>query len=677
MEFKEFKKHFQKHFESVMDGQGALFVVDIDKDLLWNTYLDSFPPGTNEVYRERRYMDCSCCRHFVKQFGNVVAIKNNKIVTIWDFDPKDDTYSPVVSTLSELIASAQVTDVFVTNESEHGTSESREMRENGNVHTWNHFSVDLPKRFLNNSGKSVNEAMSDRRAIKSVFQRSLEEISRESIETVLDMIEEKTLYRGEEWQSVLQKFLDLHKKYSKLPENEKDNFCWSKSVDVGAVVGKIRNHSIGVLLQDITSGVDIETAVRRYESIVAPTNYKRPKAILTKKMIEDAEKKVFDMGLLESLGRRHATLNDITINNVLWANRNARKHMGGAGGVFEALKQETSFDPKKFKDVPGVGIDSFVENILPNAKNIEVFLENHHESDLMSLISPKVSDSPSLFKWNNGFSWAYNGNIADSMKQRVKAAGGNVDGVLRFSLQWNDNNDNQNDYDAHCIEPKGSHIYYPNARVIHPSTGVLDVDIRYPGNKVAVENITWTNISRMPEGNYEFFVHNFAHHGGRSGFDAEIEYGGEIHQFSYHKELAQEEKVVVAVVKFSRRDGITFVKSLPSTTSTKTIWGMQTNQFHPVSVFMFSPNYWDGQVGIGNRHYFFMLAECKNETQPNGFFNEYLREEFMEHKRVFEALGAKMMVEDSDNQLSGLGFSSTKRNSVIVKVDDKIVKVIF
>ena len=91
---------------------------------------------------------------------------------------------------------------------------------------------------------------------------------------------------------------------------------------------------------------------------------------------------------------------------------------------------------------------------------------------------------------------------------------------------------------------------------------------------------------------------------------------------------------------------------------------------------MYSPNHWDNQ-GVGNRHYMFMLAGCENPDQPNGFFNEYLRQDFMEHKRVFEALGGKMKVERSDYQLSGLGFSSTKRNSIICKVDGKFVKVIF
>jgi hypothetical protein len=678
MEFKDFKKVFQKHVGSILKDQTKLFVVDVDKDLLWETYLNSFPADANKIYRERREMDCSCCRHFVKQFGNVVAIRNNEVTTIWDFDLNDDsTYTPVINALSKMLKDAYVSDVFITKQAEHGTGQSREISKEGNVHTWDHFSVELPSVFVDRSSGSISELMAGYRDIKNVFQRSLEELSINSVETVLDMIAEKSLYRGEEWQSVLEKFLSLKRTYAKLDQNKRDNFCWSKSVEVGGAVGKIRNHSIGVLLQDITSGIDLFDAVRKYEAIVAPTNYKRPKAILTRKMIEDAEKKIVELGLLESLGRRHATLADITINNVLWANRDASKHMNGIGGIFDVLKQEVSTNPKNFKDIGGISIDDFLKNILPSAKSIEVLLENNHESNLMSLIAPQNSDSQSLFKWNNGFSWAYNGNIADSMKQQVKDAGGNVDGVLRFSLQWNTESDNQNDFDAHCVEPNGNEIWFRNKGQKHQSTGMLDVDIVHPGSKVAVENITWTNINKMRDGQYEFFVHNYSHNGGRSGFNAEIEFNGQVYEYSYGKELAHGEKVVVCLLKFSKSDGITIIKSLPSSTSTKTIWNLQTNQFHPVSVFMFSPNYWDGQVGIGNRHFFFVLASCKNETSPNGFFNEYLREEFMKHKRVFEALGGKMKVEVSDDQLSGLGFSSTKRDSLIVKVDGRMTKIIF
>jgi hypothetical protein len=91
---------------------------------------------------------------------------------------------------------------------------------------------------------------------------------------------------------------------------------------------------------------------------------------------------------------------------------------------------------------------------------------------------------------------------------------------------------------------------------------------------------------------------------------------------------------------------------------------------------MYSPNYWKKEEGVGNRHYFFILKGCLNDTQPNGFFNEFLREDLMKHKRVFEALGSKMRVEMSDAQLSGVGFSSTKRNSVICRLSGNVTRVV-
>lgn len=685
MEFIEFKTILQNHFAEMTNDVSNLFEVEADKDKLWNLYLDSFLHGKNNIFRERREHDCSCCRHFIKNFGNVVTIKNNEIHTIWDLALDDDTYQPVVDALSAYIKSRPVSNVYVGKFKKIGTDHNHEQLADGKVIKWDHFYVELPDRFVDKTSRSVGDLQGDFRDTRNVFKRSMDEISEESILTVLELISQNSLYKGEEWKSVLEKFLGYKKRYDLLDsDSEKENFAWENSVVAGSVIGRIRNHSIGTLLVNISDGMELDTAVRKYEMIVAPTNYKRPKAIYTKKMLEEARKTITELGYLDSLARRFATLDDISVNNILFSNKDASQRIRGQRAtldVFDDMANEISIDAKKFSKVDEIGISDFVENVLPSAKELEVFLENRHAPNMVSLIAPKNPESKTMFKWNNGFSWAYAGNVTDSViKENVKSAGGKIDGDLRFSIQWNDEVDNLNDFDAHCIEPNRYEIFYINRNRMSPNGGSLDVDIIHPRHGyAAVENIVYDSKSRMKNGAYQFLVHCYSDRGGKSGFKAEIEFDGTIYSFSYNKPMRTGE--VVRVADVTLKNGVFSIEEkLPSSTSTKEIWKLHTNNFIPVSVVMYSPNYWDEQSGIGHRHYFFMLKNCENSETPNGFYNEFLKNDLIQHKRVFEALGSKMAVETVEDQLSGIGFSSTKHNDILVKVkgaSERVLRVKF
>lgn len=682
MEFVHFKNALQENFKELTKDVDYLYEVEVDKDELWNLYLDSFPVGTNEIFRERREHDCSACRQFIKNFGNVVIIKDNRVKTIWDFQVDDEKYQAVINALSEYVKLRMVTDIYVSKFNKIGIDKNYEQTEDGKILEWQHFYVELPNRLVDKTNRSIGDIKGSYRDIRNVFKRSLDEITEDSLLTILELINQNSLYKGEEWKNVLNEFLRYKKRYNELQtENDKELFAWEQFVKAGAVVGKIRNHSIGTLLVDVSEGMDLDEAVKRYEKIVAPENYKRPKPIYSKKMLEEAKKTVEELGYMDSLYRRFATLDDITVNNILFSNKDSAKRISGMD-VFEEMAQDIAVNPKKFSRVEEISIEDFIENILPVAREVEVLFENKHSKNLVSLIAPEKKDSKTMVKWNNGFSWAYTGNIADSsMKENVKAAGGNVEGVLRFSIQWNDIERDVNDLDAHCIEPKGYEIYYPNKCISSPTGGVLDVDIISPAtNTPAVENITWANTSKMKEGTYIFLVHCYSNRGGKSGFRAEIEFDGQIYEFNYNKPLRHNERVYVAEVAFSREKGFSIKEHLNSNISSREIWGLRTSQFIPVTVIMYSPNYWDEQQGIGHKHCFFMLKGAVNPEKPNGFYNEFLNENLMKHRKVFEALGSKMAVKDVDDQLSGLGFSSTKRNDLIVRVKgniDRILKIKF
>ena len=222
MEFKEFKSLLQAHVATMLQNHSTLFVTDTDKEKLWDTYLNSFPAGTNQVFRERREFDCSCCKQFIRSFGNVVAISGNRIVSIWDFETHDAKYQPVIDALTAFVKSGPVCDVFFTKESGFGTDTNHEQHEDGTVHTWEHFRVDLPQEFVTHSHKTEASLMAEYRDVKNVFRRSLDEISKDALDTVLDLIAQNSLYKGEEWRGALEHFHTLHCQYSELPE---ENFC--------------------------------------------------------------------------------------------------------------------------------------------------------------------------------------------------------------------------------------------------------------------------------------------------------------------------------------------------------------------------------------------------------------------------------------------------------------------
>ena len=663
MEFKTFKQKFQENFKQLISNQTPLYLTNINKDTLWNTYLSSFPVEVKQEY------NCNCCIQFIKNYGNVVTIKNNKVVSAWEFDTLNLINQKVADNLNKLVISAPIKEVFITKQAKLGTDYNFATP----TLKWEHFFYQLPKELVTKSSDSKEAVQAKFRDAKNVFKRSLDELTIDSVEIVLELINQNSLYRGTEFTGVLEAFLKCAKEYKVLSTEQKDNYCWVNSISQSGTISKIRNTSIGTLLIDISEGVELDVAVSKFERIMAPTNYKRPTAIISKKMVEEAEKTITELGLVDSLARRFATADDITVNNVLFVNRDSKK----TTGIFNELKEDITINPKKLSKVEEISITDFIEKIIPKANSIEFLLENRHQGNLVSLIAPVNPESPSLFKWGNRFSWSYENALADSMKERVKATGGKVDGVLRFSIQWNDKGDNNIDFDAHCKTRK-EHINFRTYRKpsIAPSTGQLDVDIIECGNRVAVENITWSDLNKMEEGRYTFFVNNYSARTSNGGFSAEIEYDGEIYSFEYPKNLRGNENIIVAEIEFNKTKGVTFINSLDSTStiSSKELWGLNSNKFHKVNMILNSPNYWENN--IGNKHIFFMLEGAKNTSNVRGFFNEFLKEELLSQKRVFEALAGKMKVEPADKQLSGLGFSTTTKGEFICRVEGNFSRML-
>lgn len=677
-DFRLFKGPIQQQFQRLSTTYD-LFRVKIDKDELWELYLRSFPAGTNSVFRQRREYDCSCCKQFIRSIGDVVAIVDNTIVSLWRIRCDDPVYQLVADEMAAVVERMPIDNVFRSIDHVAGTDKTFEeavYEERLSIPpiTWNHFFVNIPRELVVKKA-DLGPKQAESRAQHDVLLRSLTEIRDDAIETVLDLISQGSLYRGDEQRKAVEDFRKVKATFAVLEFQWRDNFVWQMIDNVAPNVAKIRNTAIGTLLIDLSEGMELDAAVRRFEAIMAPANYKRPTALVTAKMIAAAKETLTELGLISALERRYACLTDVRINNLLFVDRSARRVL--VNDVFDELPTRANPASRQTTKVDEIGIEDFVQHVLPRISTMEVLMENRVAGNLVSLVTAADATARRLFKWDNQFSWSYRGDFADSIKERVKAAGGNVTGDLLCRLSWS----NYDDLDLHMKEPTGYEIYFGNKGIPSSSGGVLDVDMNVlPNTRTPVENIFYSSRSHMREGTYSLYVHCYTSRESKDvGFEVEFDYLGNTTSFAYDKMVKRDEIIRVVTFMYLRAHGVEIIDSLPPSEKSTSMWGLRTQQFHRVEAMMLSPNCWD-EAFVGNKHYFFMLEGCKNDMTARGFYNEFLKGELTPHRKVIEMVGAKMRTEETGNQLSGLGFSSTQKNNVLIRVTGaytRTLKVMF
>lgn len=660
--FKEIKRKTRDRFDEMCQNQTHLFTVNPDREKIWELYLDGFTEDVKQSH------NCNCCKSFLRQWGGIVSLNGNNVQTIWDIEV-DGEYEQSIKNVRDYIKSLPIADVFFNDFQKLGTDKNTAQTATGPV-VWTHFYVELDRKFILR-GDYIPSKQGEFRDNKTVLKRSLDEISIDTTETVLELIAQNSLYRGAEFKGMLEEFLKIQKEYKSVPVKERDNYCWAKSVKTSQALCRIRNTSIGTLLIDLSEGKELDVAVSAFERVVAPTNYKRPTALVTPKMVEDARKKLEEMGFMDSLERRFANQGDVSVNDVLYTDKASTM-----SDIFKDMSKDVIVNPKTLSKTEEIGIKDFIEKVLPSAKSLEVLVENSHLNNFVSLLTAVNKDSKSMFKWDNTFSWSYTGGITDSIKEKVKAAGGRVDGELRVSLSWS----NYDDLDIHVIEPDKNHIYFRNRGIKHSSSAMLDVDANggVASTRTPVENIIWTDKNKMMDGEYTVYVNNYVkRENSDTGFTVEIECAGEVFNFEFDKNPADGSNTNVVKFNYSKTKGITIQGTQGNSESkvlSKDKWGLKTNQFIKVKSFMLSPNHWGNQTG--NKHYLFFLENCVSDESPRPFFNEFLTEELMKEKRVFETMAGKLKVEHALPQLSGIGFSETQPNHLYVRVEGNFKRVL-
>ena len=703
---KEFNKILQAQF-AIMCATGKLFKSSIPGIKVWETYLNEFKEGDDPQFRdpESSVHNCNHCNNFIRRYGNIVAIdKDFNIITIFDVKV-DKEYQASVDAMGKLLRKAPVDNIFLETVSmldklpyetvklnqdvyRLGTDKNHKrytkaeadmygVVKANEVRTFNHMHLDLPKKFVDSTGKSIESIQAEYRSAKDVFMRAMVEIPLETLDLVIDLINQGSLLDGATHLSKVILMKNFKESFIKVPASKRHNWCWLVSHKLG--IAKFKNELIGVLCSELAEGEEINKACQSWNKRVDPANYMKAVAPITEAQKKNAQAFVEENGYTESFDRRIAVIDDIKVNEILHSNIGEGKIK--TVSMFDDVQTSSSRHKRnEFKGVEEVSIEKFMKDILPGCTGVEAYLENRLKGNLVAMTTAKDKECKSMFKWDNPFSWTYEGNLAGKsmIEEAIIKRGGKTDGVFNVRLHFPEST---TDYDVRIKEPNGNSINYNNVRRTHHSSGRLDLDAQgVDGNFSAdkrVENINYTSMASMPKGKYIISVKDFGG-GSNKGFLMEVKTPEGLTRYKCDAAVIGEKNFIE--VNF---DGNSFtsvvvnntLKIVDSEVKPTEMYGLESQQFHKVNLMCLSPNHW-GENKTGNKHYFFMLEGCKSNTPVRGFHNENLDPELAKHRKVLEVLGAVNMIEPTDKQLAGLGFNATIKDEVILRLKGNFKRVI-
>lgn len=643
-DFDIFSEEINSRLDELIKSGNPIVELDYEGSL-FEIYLNNIPEEYNPVFRVNRFFDGSADRHFINRIGNLAMITPNyKLVYLWDFESKTFFESSRKEMLKAL-KKCKIKNAFLTSFDMVGSGPNKDSKDPRI--TWTHYKYKTPSE-IRCSKHDIGDKLGKLNTQYNVFKRTMEECRLEDLESVIELGKDNSIYRASEFLGSLEKWHELKTKYNKKPSDE---FLWFNVIKEGIYIC-YRNTVIGSLIDDLYNGVDLEKAVKSYESKVAPSNYKRPKTLVTARMVEDARAKLEEVGLLESIYRKAAKFTEIPTDKILFTSQESKSL-----SVFDDLKQDAELTVKKKLDLSKakeIKFGDFIK-LLPKVSKIGLLPNSAVNSSKVVLTNSKNENIPTPFKWDNNFAWSYiESDTADSIVKRVKEAGGVVDGDVRFSLSW----DNSDDLDLSFENNYYQKIYFGDKRTLG---GRLDVDANFSEIvENPVENIYWSDINHLKDGEYRVSVNNYMLRSERNqGFKLQMEVLGEITTYSYPD---NDLRSVTTMLKIAKKgDNIDVTYENPKLIK----HNLSGNKFIDIKNVIKSPNAWEGEA-IGNEHIIFLADDVEVKFSVRGFYNEQLNSKLEEHRKVTEILGSKLKIDpvefESPDTAKGYGISTTSNN---------------
>jgi hypothetical protein len=248
---------------------------------------------------------------------------------------------------------------------------------------------------LHTSGQRAAEIAEDRGALG----RAVDRYHRQAAADAVRLLGSGSLTRPEKVLGPAEWFLSVHDRLAGVAgPGARDAVLWAAAASAPAGFCHVSSSMLGVLLADLSAGVDFQTVSRRFAALLNPAQYQRPSAAPAAGNVAEAERIVARLQAAGSLARRYARLGDLQL---LWSPTAPQQRSGVFGGVLtRADRRPSGVVP------PPVSItwEKFERTVLPTAVAIryQVPTGNQAYGALLTAVDPRAEP---ILQWDNPVSW--------------------------------------------------------------------------------------------------------------------------------------------------------------------------------------------------------------------------------------------------------------------------------
>lgn len=386
--------------DALRPDTGPLFTTDAAA--LFDAFLKALPEGRAQHY------DCRNCRHFIERFGGLVTIDEDgdALSPLWDNWAAPRFFRAAVEAMSNIVAKARVTGVYLSSDATWGVSSNASPKSPSGA--WHHMHVVPDPAHVHRPGAlaTSSQVAAEKAQDYGMLCRGLADFPLEQVRQAHTLLTTGALYRSEKCIGVAKWLLELHEVRAATSHRRKrENMTWRAVAVAPPGFCHVRTTMIATLLENIASGMVFDDIKRSFDAKVSPIQYQRPQAAPSDGQLAAAEAAIAKLGTSGALARRFATLEDIR-PHAMWTPRE-KAHAAPGGSVFGHLK--SSATPSTI-DVPAQVMtwEKFARTVLPDAEAVECRVPSH--GPFFAFVTAEDPNAPPILQWDredsrNAVSW--------------------------------------------------------------------------------------------------------------------------------------------------------------------------------------------------------------------------------------------------------------------------------